>query len=221
MTERKDEILDAAIALADERGLAAVSMRSVAKQVGVTPMALYPHVGSKAALLEGMLGRILGGLSASLQAARTNAATAAGRPPWLERLGALAHAARDLVRHRPWVAALIFAQPAVAPDAARLVDEVYQALLEAGVPEAEVPRLERLVSTFVIGYATSEVTGRFGPGTLDPRAIRGQLPAGELPGHARLAEWLNRSPDWNAEFEADMADLQRLIEAQARPQPPR
>jgi AcrR family transcriptional regulator len=211
MTERKDQILDAAIALADERGMDAVSMRTVAERVGVTPMALYPHVGSKAALLEGMLGRVLGELNFA-------AGTDAYRPSWQDRLNDLGHAARALVRRRPWVAALIFARPSVAPDAARVVDEIYQALLDAGVPEAEVPRLERLVSTFVIGYAASEAAGRFGPAGLDLRVTRGQLPGGELPGHARVADWLSPLPDWDAEFDADMADLERLIEARARPQ---
>jgi hypothetical protein len=46
-----------------------------------------------------------------------------------------------------------------------------------------VGRLERLVTTFVIGYAASEVLGRFA----------------------------HRSPDFSAEFEADLADLGRLI----------
>ena len=64
MSGRREEILDAALELADERGLAAVSMRAVADRVGVTPMALYPHVGSKAALLDGMVGRLLGGMAA-------------------------------------------------------------------------------------------------------------------------------------------------------------
>ena len=45
------KILDAALAIADERGLAAVSMRSLGERVGVSAMALYPHVSSKDALL--------------------------------------------------------------------------------------------------------------------------------------------------------------------------
>lgn len=99
----------------------------------------------------------------------------------------------------------------VTPDAVRVVDAIYRTLLDAGVPAAEVPRIERLVSTTILGYAVSEVNGRFGVGTLNPRARRGQLPAGALPGHQALAEWLDRDVDWDAEFEADLADLARLI----------
>jgi hypothetical protein len=50
----------------------------------------------------------------------------------------------------------------------------------------------------------------------DPRGQRGLLPTGALPGHARLAAGLERPVDWDAEFEADLADLQRLVEAVAR-----
>lgn len=59
MSGRREEILDAAVAIADERGIKAVSMRAVADRVGVTPMALYPHIGGKDALLDGMIGRLL------------------------------------------------------------------------------------------------------------------------------------------------------------------
>ncbi|MFI5933357.1 TetR/AcrR family transcriptional regulator [Actinoplanes sp. NPDC051494] len=46
-----DEILEAAIAIADHDGLAAVSTRLVAARFGKTPMALYPYVGTKENLL--------------------------------------------------------------------------------------------------------------------------------------------------------------------------
>src|ERR1700722_13249069 len=98
MVGRKDEILDAAISLADERGLDAVSMRAVAELVGVTPMALYPHVGSKAALLDGMMGRMLGELLPVTSAGAT----------WQERLSDLARAGRNPTRPPPGLAPPLF-----------------------------------------------------------------------------------------------------------------
>jgi hypothetical protein len=94
----------------------------------------------------------------------------------------------------------------------RLVDQIYAALLDAGVPDEEVVRVERMISTLILGYAASEVGGRFGPGELDPRGRRGQLPEGALPAHARLHKWLDAPVDWNAEFEAHIDDLLRLVE---------
>ncbi|WP_330457739.1 TetR/AcrR family transcriptional regulator [Streptomyces sp. NBC_00820] len=245
MTGRREEILDAALALADERGLEAVSMRALAERVGVTPMALYRHVADKAALLDAMVGRLLGALlppeagagdtqgagtgagakgtatdTATDTDTGTDAGTDAGRGrTWDQRLNALAYACREIAQRHPWAAHLLFSRPAVTADAARAVDIIYLALLEAGVPESEVPRLERLVTTFVIGFAASEAAGRFAPGALDPRGRRGRrgrLPESELPGHRRLAPWLDLPPDLTAEFEADLDDIRCLVEAVAR-----
>jgi AcrR family transcriptional regulator len=208
--EKRAEILDIAVTLADERGLAAVSMRAIAERAGVTPMALYPYIGNKTALLDAMLGHLLG----QLQPAGDGIGTP-DRGPWQDRLGAAARAARAVVMAHPWAAELVFARPAVTPDSVRTVDLLYTALLDAGVTPAEVPRLERLLSTVVIGFAASEAGGRFSSSN-DPRGARGMLPDGALPGHARLAATLDDPVDWDAEFEADIADLQLLIEAVAR-----
>jgi AcrR family transcriptional regulator len=178
MSERRQEILDAALAIADKGGLDAVSMRTVAERVGVTPMALYRHFDGKTALLDGMLERIV----TSLRPERVTGT-------WDERLTALAHAYRGVAKRHPWSAQLLFSRPSVLPDATRVTEYIYAALREAGVPEPEVGRLERLVTTFVIGYAASEVLGRFA----------------------------GRPVAFGAEFEADLADLQRLIRSAASP----
>ncbi|WP_405086935.1 TetR/AcrR family transcriptional regulator [Microbispora sp. NBC_01389] len=206
MSGRREEILDAALAIADEHGIGKVSMRALAERVGVTPMALYRHVSDKAELLDGMVGRLLAGLLPP---------DAGKGQAWHERLTALGYAVRAMARRHPWAAGLLFSRPAVTPDAVRVVDLIYTALVDAGVPDREVPRLERLISTFVIGFAASEASGRFGTGSLDPRGRRGRLPEGELPGHGRLAPWLDLPWDLDTEFEADLDDLLRLIKAVA------
>ena len=160
------------MAIADKGGLDAVSMRTVADQVGVTPMALYRHFDGKVALLDGMVERLV----TSLQPERVSGT-------WDERLTALAHAYRGVAQRHPWSAQLLFSRPSVTPDAARVTEFIYAAIRQAGVPESQVGRLERLVTTFVIGYAASEVLGRFA----------------------------HRPLDFSAEFEADLADLKRLI----------
>lgn len=55
----KARVIDAAVALADEGGLEAVSMRAVAAELGVTAMSLYNHVKGKDELLEGMLDSVI------------------------------------------------------------------------------------------------------------------------------------------------------------------
>ncbi|BBA95359.1 putative TetR family transcriptional regulator [Actinacidiphila reveromycinica] len=209
MSGKREEILDAALAIADARGLAGVSMRAVAQAVGVTPMALYPHVKDKAGLLDAMLGRLLAGVSEA-------APELAGAQDWRVRLRAFADTARGLSIGHPWAVTLLFSRPAVTPDAVFTVDQLYGALLDAGVPPSQVPRLERLVSTYVLGWIASESGGRFGPGTPDPRGERGKLPEGGLPAHLALADWLDPPVDWDAEYAADLDDLERLVESVAR-----
>jgi AcrR family transcriptional regulator len=209
VTGLRRRILEAALAIADEGGLSAVTMRAVAQGVGVSPMALYPHVAGKEALLDGMVDVLLAKLLPLVDSLPADA-------DWWSRLSALARGFRALATDHPSAFALLLSRPSVTPEAVRATDAVYEAVLEAGVPEADVPRIERLISTFVIGFAASEVNGRFSRGTLDPRSRRAQLAPADAPGHYRLAEHLDRPIDWNAEFEADLADLRALIELARR-----
>jgi AcrR family transcriptional regulator len=56
----RDRVLRAAVALADEAGIDALSMRHLAQELGVVPMALYKHVANKEELLDGMVEVIVG-----------------------------------------------------------------------------------------------------------------------------------------------------------------
>ena len=61
----------------------------------------------------------------------------------------------------PDVFLMLLRRPATTPASLRARERVYAALAEAGVPEDLVPRVERLVSTFMLGFAASEAGGRF------------------------------------------------------------
>lgn len=56
----RERVLQAAVTLADEIGIDALSMRRLAQELGVVPMALYKHVENKEALLDGMVEVIVG-----------------------------------------------------------------------------------------------------------------------------------------------------------------
>lgn len=85
-------IITTAIAIADRDGLDAVSMRTVAAQLDVVPMALYKHVRDKSALLGGMIDAIVASYP---------------EPPadlvWTEELRWRILAARDLLSRHPWL----------------------------------------------------------------------------------------------------------------------
>jgi len=51
----RERVLAAAVALADREGADALSMRRLASELGVVPMALYKHVANKEELLDGMI----------------------------------------------------------------------------------------------------------------------------------------------------------------------
>jgi AcrR family transcriptional regulator len=146
----REDVLDATLALADERGLGAVSMRAVAARLGVTAMSLYHYVRDKEDLLDGLVERLLGELALpdfSL--------------PGEERLHALASSMRQAAARHPDVFPLMLGRPVATPAALAVRELVYAALRDAGVSDELVPRAERLLSTFVIGFAASEVGGRF------------------------------------------------------------
>lgn len=198
---RRPEILEAALAVAAERGLHSLSMRAVAQHLGLTPMALYGYFRSKDELLDALVGRLISEISP---------------PPaglaWREVIEHIADGLRSVATHYPAVLPLLLTRPAISPAVLLIVDAIYQALLAAGVPPSQVSRLERMLSTFAIGHILSEVSGRFGDGTLDPPSRRAQLPPERLPGHHAIANHLDETVDWAAEFRADLGDMCDLVE---------
>jgi AcrR family transcriptional regulator len=197
---RRPEILDAAIAVVDEGGLSALTMRAVAERIGVTPMALYGYFRTKEDLLDGVVDRLLD--ECRLPEAGL---------PWEVRLRALAAELRRLARAHPTLVPLLLNRPVVSPAGLEVVDQVFRALLDAGVAPSKIARLERMVSTFVLGHAISEATGRFAVGTLDPAGRLTQEGAGALPAHRELAAYLEAPVDWEQEFQEDADDLIELI----------
>ncbi|MDR6506032.1 TetR/AcrR family transcriptional regulator C-terminal domain-containing protein [Arthrobacter oryzae] len=87
----RDRVLSAAVVLADEAGIDALSMRRLAQELGVVPMALYKHVANKEELLDGMVDVIVGEIDPPVSGADWRSAV---------RLRILS-ARRSLLRH-PW-----------------------------------------------------------------------------------------------------------------------
>jgi AcrR family transcriptional regulator len=155
----REAILDATLALAEKRDLDAVSMRAVAARLGVTPMALYHHVRDKEDLLDGLVERLLAELPLPDPAL-----------PWQQRLLALAASLREMAARHPDAFPMLLRRPVATEGALGVREAVYSVFRDAGVPEELVPRVERVLSTFVIGFAASEAGGRFAahdPSVLD------------------------------------------------------
>lgn len=146
------QVLDATLDLASEAGLTAVTMRAVATRLDVTPMALYRHVGDKQGLLDGLVERLMAEI-----------AVPAGvhDDDWRAVLRTLAGNIRAVARRYPDLFVLLFQRRAVTDGAQAPRQAVFQALRAAGVPEPELAGMERMLSTFVYGFAASEAGGRF------------------------------------------------------------
>ncbi|MEV2238476.1 TetR/AcrR family transcriptional regulator [Micromonospora sp. NPDC049891] len=100
-----DDILTAAIALADAEGLDAVTMRALAQAVGVAPMTLYTYVPGKAELLDLMLDAIYAGMPRPDRSGH----------PWRTRVAAVATDNRDLFTAHPWAAEVATGRPPLGP----------------------------------------------------------------------------------------------------------
>jgi Tetracyclin repressor-like, C-terminal domain len=131
-------------------------------------------------------------------------------------LAAAAELARVVAREHPPVIQYAFTKPAQTPGTMRVVEFTYQALLDAGVPHAQIPRLERFASTFVMGWALSEASGRFAASRMSRQERRELLGPHEMPAYDQVADVRDIHADPDAEFLADFTTILDLIEAARR-----
>lgn len=197
MTGRRAQILDAALAVAQDLGIAGLSMRAVAERVGVSVMALYRYVDSKEALLDGLVGRVL----AEVQLPPDG--------PWQQRLHALGGEVLALARRYPTVVPLLLTRVYVAPEAVAVVDAMYAVLRDAEVPTEQVPRVERLLSTFLLGYSVSAANNAFwGTDPSTPPSVRA---APAPPTHRQQAAPPTATQVCTAELTDDLNNLIDLV----------
>ncbi|MBM2623008.1 TetR/AcrR family transcriptional regulator [Actinoplanes sp. LDG1-06] len=151
MDDKRRLILDQALALVDERGLAAMSMRAVAERVGLTSMALYPYVGGKDALLDGLVDLLTLELGDDVGDGRTE--------DWRHRLRAIGRAVRGLSARHPGAFPLLLTRPAAGASTSWLTAALRGILHDARLGDEHVPRMARMILAFLLGHATGEVTG--------------------------------------------------------------
>jgi len=124
-----EQVVDAALDLADESGLTAVTMRAVAERVGVSAMSVYTYVPGKPELLD---------LMVDARYARMERVPWT-REPWRERLAAVAEANRALLTRHPWlteVAAL--SRPPLGPGTMAKYEHELAAFDDTGLPDPEI-----------------------------------------------------------------------------------
>ncbi len=138
-----DRIVSAAVALADTEGLAAVSMRRVASDLGVAAMTLYSHVPGKGELVDLMLDTVLGELYDDEQVVTTGA--------WRARLRTVAQANWDFFLRHPWALHLATGRPPLGPHLMRKYELELRAVDGLGLSEVQMDLLVTLINGFVRG----------------------------------------------------------------------
>ncbi|MEW9870924.1 TetR family transcriptional regulator [Arthrobacter sp. HS15c] len=114
-------VLEAAVALADEVGLEALSMRRLAEALGVVPMALYKHVANKDELLDGMVDVVIGEIA-------PNAASAG----WKDAVRLRVLSARQALLRHPWARHALETRTNRTPAVLKYTDEVIGMFLAGG-----------------------------------------------------------------------------------------
>ncbi len=138
-----DRIVASAVRLADTEGLAALSMRRVAAEVGVAAMTLYTHVPGKGELVDLMLDDVLGELYPDEQVVTSGA--------WRTRLKTLAQANWNFFLRHPWALHLSTGRPPLGPGLMRKYELELRAVDGLGLSEVQMDLLVTLVNGFVRG----------------------------------------------------------------------
>ena len=143
----RERVLSAAIDLADEGGVAALSMRKLGQALGVEAMSLYNHVSNKDDLLDGMVDVVFGEI---------------GLPPtggdWKTAMRQRAFSARDALARHPWAIGLMESRSRPGPATLRHHDAVLGCLREAGFSIAMAAHAYSALDSYIYGFALQQAS---------------------------------------------------------------
>jgi AcrR family transcriptional regulator len=168
----RERVLTAAIALADEGGIEAVSMRRLARELGVEAMSLYNHVANKDEILDGIVEVIAE--EAELPEAGTE---------WKAAIRRSAISTRDMFVRHPWAVRLWMSRSGGGSARLRRGDWLLRALREAGLPPDLTYHAYHIVESHILGFTVQELNFPYSGDELEGMANRflARLPAGEYP----------------------------------------
>ncbi|WP_309110926.1 TetR/AcrR family transcriptional regulator [Saccharothrix sp.] len=205
-----DVIVDAAIGVADEHGMAALSMRAVGERLGRTAMALYTYVPNKAELIDLMYDKVLGELPGEYALDRG----------WRVALSAWARDTRGFFLWHPWVLQVSQARPVLGPNEFRMLETLLRILRETGLDVQVLRGVVGAVMQFVRGsaevigdarraardtgvsdeewwYARSPVLEEVAPDFATRFPLATWLGGAEAPADDECTPYLEREAEWN------------------------
>lgn len=143
-----DDVVQAAIGLADKDGLAAVTMNAVATQLGLTTMAIYRYFPNKETLIDAIVDAGM------------------GRPPeppeprgdWRPEVARWAHAKRAMLVARPWLAELPFVAAPHGPNWLSWLEAVADPLSDTGLSPADVGQMLSVIDGYTRGASDTAIS---------------------------------------------------------------
>ncbi|MEV6204226.1 TetR/AcrR family transcriptional regulator [Streptomyces sp. NPDC051771] len=164
-----ERLAAAALAVVDRDGLAALSMRTAAKELGMSPMGLYRYVSDREELERLVVDRILGAVDTAPPPRDT---------PWRERVELMTGRLREAVARHPEAVPLTLTHRHRSPGGLRWSETVLGILTEAGIDGPRRVVALRALHAYASGAIQLEHRGPLaGPGT---EAIAG-LPGDAFP----------------------------------------
>lgn len=176
----KDRVVAAAVELADDEGIEALSMRKLAQSLGVEAMSLYHHVANKDELLDAMVDSVF-----------TEVALPSAAGPWQAEMRDRCTSMRDVLLRHPWAVGLLNSRR--SPGMATLVhhDVVIGCLRAGGFTVRGSAHAFATLDAYVYGFVVQELSLPMEPGedTADlAAAILASAPMESLPHLAEMTE---------------------------------
>jgi AcrR family transcriptional regulator len=206
----RERVLRAAIIHADAGGLEALSMRKLADELGVAPMALYRHVANKDDLIDGMVDIVF-----------DEVYLPSGGDAWGAAMRERAISIRDVLARHRWAIGLMEARANPGPANLRHHDAVIGNLRAAGFDMELVAHAYSLLDSYVYGFALTKMNLPFQSGDDVAEMARTMLepfPVDEYPNLVAFITEVAVKPgyDYGNEFEAGLDLLLDGLE-RARP----
>jgi AcrR family transcriptional regulator len=149
-TLKRDRVLRAAMALADRDGIGALTMRALAREVGVEAMSLYNHVRNKEDALDGLVELV----AAEFRRPEVG-------PDWRAEMRARAVTAHEVLVRHPWATAQVVSRVNVGPAMLAYVDATIGCLVTAGFGWADADRAWNAIDAHVYGFTLQELNFPF------------------------------------------------------------
>jgi AcrR family transcriptional regulator len=177
-------VLEAAVALADEAGLEAFSMRGLAQELSVVPMALYKHVANRDELLDGMVDIVFGEIELP-----------SGDLDWRSAMRCRALSTREALKRHSWAIGMMESrQP--GPANLRNHNAVMGCLREAGFSFEMAIHAYSVQDAYIYGFALQERdTGFETPDSAGEAAQRRAETIGALENYPYLVEIATKLPE--------------------------